>query len=121
MMTFPGKKKEKSGHLSRKHASDQAIISAWLLQAQPFGAGEPTFRQSDLKVSGQLQNSVLPKQGANKPLVQRHFQSSAWRAPAARSQKHQQVTLYKPLQVSDSTFLSHSSFKELLTGNCALS
>lgn len=30
-----------------------------------------------------------------------------------KSQKHQQVRVYKPLQANDSTFLSHCSFKEL--------
>lgn len=70
------------------YASNQTTITAQLLQAQPSGAGELTFRQLDLEVSGQLQNPAFPKLGANKPLVQG---VSTWRANTAKSQKHPQV------------------------------
>lgn len=77
-------KKKETGHLSRKYASNQTTVSAQLLQAQPFGAGELTFRRFDLEVSGQLQNPVFPKLGANKPPAQGCFQVSTWRANTAK-------------------------------------
>lgn len=112
MVTFPGKDWTpfqkvcfKSNHYQGTALAGSAIGCWWAnIQA--------------VQLSGQLQNPVSPKLGANKPRMREYFQISAGRVPAARRLKQQQVGVYKLLQVSDSTFLSHSSFKELLIGNC---
>lgn len=97
MVPIPGnwfykkkKKKKETGHLSRKYASNQTTVSAQLLQAQPFGAGELTFRRFDLEVSGQLQNPVFPKLGAN-PWCKGTSKSVLGELTLLKSQKHQQV------------------------------